>query len=359
MVADLGWSSAVVFGGFSLALLAGGAVSSTVGRMIDRHGGRLVMAIGSGLMAVGCAGIALSHHVVPYYAAWLCLGVAMRMTQYDAAFATLARLGGPAAKRPIAQITLLGGLASTVFWPIGEVLADWLGWRGAVLVYAGIALATVPLHLSLQTGRYSQQAQPGAAALAAPLAMGRREQMVAGGLYALIAALTSVLNSAMSAHMIGLLAGLGLSAAVAVWVSTLRGVGQSLARLAEVLFGRGVDPFQLSIGAALLLPICFVMGLFSGAWPLAGLVFAFCYGAGNGLLTITRGTLPLLLFDPHRYGSIVGRLLMPSFVLQAFAPLGYALVIERFGERGALYLSTAIALAILAAAIVLRRRFRR
>ena len=78
----------------------------------------------------------------------------MRAILYDAAFAALARIGGPDAGRPIAQVTLLGGLASTCFWPIGHLLADAFGWRGALAVYALIALATVPLHLAIPKGRY-------------------------------------------------------------------------------------------------------------------------------------------------------------------------------------------------------------
>lgn len=154
IAADLGWSRTVVYGGFSIALLAMGIVSPLVGRLIDHLGGARVMSLGSVLCTLGTAGLALAHGFAAYYAAWICLGVAMRATLYDAAFATLARLGGPDAGRPIAQITLLGGLASTCFWPIGHLLAESFGWRGALLVYALIALATVPLHLAIPRGRY-------------------------------------------------------------------------------------------------------------------------------------------------------------------------------------------------------------
>ncbi|MBV8426857.1 MAG: MFS transporter, partial [Hyphomicrobiales bacterium] len=137
IAADLGWSRSLVFGGFSAALVVMSLVSSVTGRVIDRHGGRAVMTAGSCLLALGCVGLSLAHDVVTYYAAWLVLGLAMRATLYDAAFASLARIGGPQARRPISQITLLGGLASTTFWPIGEGLSSLFGWRGAVLAYAG------------------------------------------------------------------------------------------------------------------------------------------------------------------------------------------------------------------------------
>jgi MFS family permease len=356
IAAELRWSRAVVHGGFSAALLVMALSSGLAGELIDRYGGRRVMASGSVLAALGCAGVALSRTVPAYYAAWLCLGLAMRFTLYDAAFAALARIGGAGAKKAMSQITLLGGLASTVFWPTGHALAARLGWRGALLVYAGFALATVPLHLAIPETRHEPAEVPGTVPRR-PLAEGPRDQWVVAALYTLVVTLVAVLNSAMSAHMIGILGGYGLGATLAVWVATLRGVGQSLARLAEVLSGSRLDPLALNVAASLVLPLCFVAGLWSGRSLVAAAAFAFLYGAGNGISTIARGTLPLVLFDTRSYGTIVGRLLVPSFIVSAVAPLAYALVMERFGEAAAVHLSLAVAVAVLAAAAVLQRRF--
>ena len=356
MAADLGWSRSLIYGGFSASLLVMGLCSPLVGRLIDRYGGRQVMALGSGLIALGCVWLALVHDLWAYYAAWALLGIAMRCTLYDAAFAALARIGGPGARRPISQITLLGGLASTVFWPIGHALALHFGWRGAVFAYAGFALLTVPLHLAIPSARYGDR--PAGLAPARPhLAQSRSDHLLAGGLYALIVTLINVLNSGMSAHMIGLLSGLGLTASVAVWVASLRGIGQSAARLCEVVFGGRLPPLTLNLLAASTLPACFIAGLWSGQAVAAAIAFALLYGASNGILTITRGTLPLVLFDHRTYGTLVGRLLVPSFLLSAVSPLAYALVIEHLGDAGALVLSILIALTTLAAALALRLRF--
>ncbi len=357
IAAEFGWSQALIHGGLSAALLVMGLASPLVGRLIDRHGGRKVMCAGSLLTAAGCVGLALAQGPIAYYAAWLCLGLAMRLTLYDAAFAALARIGGRAARRPIAQITLLGGLASTVFWPLGHALAEQFGWRGALFVYAGFALLTLPLHLALPRGSAPSASELTTTPAAAPLPPG--DTRLAGLLYALIVTLAGVLNAGMSAHMIGILTGLGLPAAIAVWIAATRGIGQSLARLCEVLFGARASPFDLNLLACLVLPLCFAAGLAGGASALAALGFAFAYGAGNGILTITRGTLPLMLFDPLRYGSEVGRLLAPGFLLSAAAPLLYALLIERHGAAAALILSGALAVAMLVAALALRLRFGR
>jgi hypothetical protein len=354
---DLGWSGELVYGGFSFALLIMGVSSSLVGRLIDQYGGRRAMNIGALLNAAGCLGLCFCYSLPVYFLAWLLLGLGMRLTLYDAAFAALARTGGPEARGPMAQITLLGGLASTVIWPVGFMLAEAFGWRGALACYAGFALLTIPLHLTLPKRRYvGTPPNPGTPAHR-PLAASGRERTIAAALYALIITVANFLNSGMSAHMIAILGGLGLAASTAVWSSTLRGIGQSLARLGEVLFGRRIDPITLSFAAAVVLPCAFIAGFLAAYHWSAALAFAFFYGAGNGILTITRGTMPLVLFDHRTYGAFVGRLLAPSFIVSAAAPLVYAVVIARYGEGGALYLSIAVSTLAAIAAFILKYLF--
>jgi MFS family permease len=357
IAAELGWSSTLTYGGFSGALVVMGLVSPFVGRLIDRNGGRAMMAAGSVILALGCVGLSVSHGVIVYSLSWAVLGVGMRMTLYEAAFATLVFIGGASARRPISQITLLGGLASTVFWPIGQLIADAFGWRGAALAYAGIALLTLPLHLAVPRSRSGAERTASAHFPAAPLTRTAGDRRLAGMLYALLVMLGSFLNTGMSAHMIGLMTGLGMAGALAVWVATFRGIGQSLARLGDVLSGRNVSPLRLGVVATGILPICFVAGLFSGVSVWAAVIFAFGYGAGNGLLTIVRGTQPLVLFDHRSYGTLVGRLTAPGFYVSAIAPISYAYVIDRFGDRMALHLSAGVAALALAAALTLFLRF--
>ncbi|QPF87610.1 MFS transporter [Bradyrhizobium genosp. L] len=355
--ADLGWSRDVVYGGFAAALLVMGVTSPLAGRWVDRRGGREVMIVGAVLNAVGCAGLAIAHHVATYYACWIVLGLGMRLTLYDAAFAALARIAGPEARRAMSGITLLGGLAATVFWPLGHVLSEQFGWRVALLVYAGLALLTIPFDLLIPDQRFAGVPRSDAPARRPPRAIGRRQLAIAGALYAVIMTGANFLNAGMSAHMIAVLTGLGLTATVAVWIATLRGIGQSAARLCEILFGVRLDPLALNLMACLIMPLSFVAGLFSGASKEMGIAFALLYGACNGILTITRGTLPLILFDPQNYGTLVGRLIVPSFILPAAAPLIYAIVVDRYGNAAALYLSTGLATVTLLAAVLLKLLF--
>jgi hypothetical protein len=162
----------------------------------------------------------------------------------------------------------------------------------------------------------------------------------------------------MSAHMIGVLAGLGVAAAMAVSIASLRGVGQVLARLAEALGVARIHPLDLNLLAASVMVVAFVAALAGHAALPMLIAFSFLYGASNGILTITRGTVPLVVFGDRGYGGFVGRMLLPGYVLSAIAPMIYAVVIERVGATAALVLSAALAAAIMLAAATLRQRLR-
>ncbi len=359
IVRETGWSATLVFGGFSLALVTMGAVSPAVGRAVDRRGGRVVLTAGSVLVALGCLLLAAARDPALYCAAWIVLGIAMRMSLYDAAFAALVRVGGPAARRPISQITLLGGLASTAMWPVGAALAERFGWRGALVCYAGFAVLTVPLHLAIPAARHESDRMAAGPPPPPPLARTARDRLATTLLFASATTLSSTLNSAMSAHMIGLLGGLGLGAGAAVWASSLRGVGQSLSRLAEIASGSRLSPLALGVVATAIIPAGFAVGLAAGSSAPAALAFTFLYGAGFGLNTITRGTQPLVLFDPESYGAVAGRLIAPSFYLSALAPAAYAALLEVWGAAAAMQVAAAWSGALLLPSLWLWLRFRR
>src|SRR6187401_2303208 len=147
IAAERGWSISFAMGGFSIGLLVAGLVAPYVGRSIDRFGGHVVMTLGSLTGALGLFLIGSATHPIAYYAVWMVLGVAMAANLYDAAFSTLGRIFGIGARRPITALTLAGGFASTVSWPVTHVLLERLDWRGTYLVYAAIlALVSAPLH---------------------------------------------------------------------------------------------------------------------------------------------------------------------------------------------------------------------
>lgn len=356
MTADLGWNAATVYGGFSAAIVTMALVSPLAGKAVDHWGGHRIMPLGAVIAASGCALLAAAHHIPVYFLAWILLGIGMRLSLYDAAFASLARAAGPTARRPMSQITLFGGLASTLMWPVGHALSDALGWRGAVLIYAALALTTVPLYLTLPRQRYTAPAST-ADKSASGLTRSRAERQLAGTLFAIIAMLSNFLAAGNAAHLISLLSGLGLASAAAVSIAALWGVGQFTARVADVALGSRLHPLTLTVAVSALMPLCFLLALLSQGKLYTTAAYALLYGACNGLMTITRGTLPLALFDFRSYGTLVGALLVPSFLLTATAPVAYAVIIESAGARTAMSISAALAAAIAVAAFVLRWKF--
>ena len=126
-------------GGTSIGLLVAGLISPQVGRIIDMHGGRPVLLASSLFYAAGLIGIGLAPALPVYLAAWVVLGIGMGTGLYDAVFAALGRMYGSEARGPITNLTLFGGFASTVCWPLSAFMIEHIGWRTACFVYAGVA----------------------------------------------------------------------------------------------------------------------------------------------------------------------------------------------------------------------------
>jgi len=355
IVEDLGWSRAFVFSGFSTALVTMGAVSASIGKVIDRYGGRPVLMAGAMLCAASLFLLSMSDGAPFYFAAWIGLGIAMRCTLYDAAFAALVKIEGESARRSITQITLVGGLAATCFWPLGHFLAETFGWRGATLIYAGLALLPIlpfvmlPHAKELHISRSSEPDLTDASRRKGSLAR-------AAILYATIIALGNGLHAGMSAHLITVLTDFGLAAGLAVSVAALRGVGQTTGRVVEFAFGQKVHPIRLNTFAAALIVVSFALGFLAAGLYVIAAIFVFFYGVATGLLTITRGTLPLVLFDPRRYGALVGILLVPSFLVSAASPVIFALILDMFGPYATLGFSLTVGAMMVLASLALPSR---
>jgi MFS family permease len=345
---ELGWTSAQVQAGFSLATLVMAGSSYFVGRWIDVRGGREAMMAGCWLGSLGCGLLSLATSYPAYLAAWMAIGLGMRLALYDAAFATLARIGGASAKRAMSFVTVVGGLASSVFWPLGQQLLDLHGWRGALQWYAALLAACSLLHLAIpRVARTAPSAANAGVATPPPAPAAKRAVMV---LYAYGAVGVLFLQTGMAAHFIGLLRAAGWLQAQAVWLATLLGVGQFTGRIVVASWAWRFDPVALNLLPAALQVWCFTAYLATGDIAQGAMAFAFLYGLGNGLATYTRGAMPLVLFDPARYGRIVGLLLKPALALAALAPVAFGYAIERWGAGGTAAAALALAASMAGAA---------
>ncbi len=352
MASELGLSVPMVFAAFTLALIISAFLGPRAGRLIDRHGGRPVLAATNLLFAAGLSLLALAEGPLSLYGAWLIIGVAMGAGLYDAAFASLVRLYGQGARNAITGITLIAGFASTIGWPLTALLAQTLGWRGACWGWVVLhLLVALPLNLRLPSATApvpvaapSPQPEPRSEADGTPL--------MPALLLALVFAVTWFVSTAMAAHLPALLQTQGLSLGVALGVAALVGPAQVVARLLEFGLMRRLHPLFSAQLATIAHPIgAFCLIAFGGP---AALVFALAHGAGNGILTIAKGTLPLVVFGAHGYGERQGLLMAPARFAQAFAPLLFGLAMEHYGG-GALWWSAGLGLLAFAALCLLKK----
>ena len=355
IAAETGWSQALVYGGFSLALVASGLSAPAAGRLIDRHGGRPVMASAALLGAAGLAVLAVSHGPLGYLLGWAAIGVAMAGTLYDPAFATLAQVAGPQTRRAISLLTLAGGFASTVSWPVTLWLLGQMDWRSVLLVHAaGQALLCAPLlAFALPAASAgSVVARTTETALPRPSLL-RDMDWTAFGLFALVIAAHGFVTSALSVHLVRLLDVLGMTEAQAVLAGAFIGPAQVGARLLELLFGARLSALGLGVCATVLLPVAFAVLAGLPAGTAVAVAFSLVYGASNGLVTIARGVVPFALFRRDRYGEILGLLSTPALVAKASAPVLFALVVADHRAGPALMLCSALALLAAAAMLAL------
>jgi len=327
---DTGWSLAWIVGALSLGLLIEGLVSPVVGDAIERHGGRPVLATSAVLLAAGFGLLAIAPGLVVFVLAWVVIGFGMGAGLYDAAFSTLGRLYGMGARRAITWLTLFGGFASTLCWPLTAFLEAWLGWRGACAVY-GVAQLAVSLPLILlaipRELPHPPKTKPEAGAETAPPPRDpvRRRRFV---LIAASFTITSAVSSVISVHLLTMLQSRGATLAGAVALGALLGPSQVAARVIEMLFGQRHHPVWAMVASS----VCIVAGL-AALWadlPLVSLAIIL-YGGGMGIRSIVRGSVPLAVFGAEGYASLMGRLAMPALVVGAVSPFLGAVVLERYG----------------------------
>jgi predicted MFS family arabinose efflux permease len=318
---ELGLSKPVIVGAYSIALLISGLFSMSAGSIIDRIGGRLLMGAGALLAALMLACLSQMQGPIGLYLAWAGIGMAMSATLYQPAFAVITQVYGSDYRRAITHLTLFGGFASTVFWPLTQILLQHVGWRETWLIYAAAnLLVCLPIHASLPKGRGpARDTAPARAEIASrSVAAVLREPVF----YLVTAAVTlnALVFAAMSLHMIPVLQAHGIPAAQAAWVGALVGPMQVLGRVLETTVGKRASTRQVGMIAITLLPLSLLLLFASGQWLPVYVAFAALYGIGNGVMTIVRGALPAELYGRTAYGAISGAMATPVQIAVAAGP---------------------------------------
>jgi MFS family permease len=330
MEAEFGWSRAETSTAFSLALLVSGLAAFPVGRWFDRHGARALMTAGSIWGALLIWGWAQVQNLAVFYLLWAGLGLAMAMVLYEVAFAVLAVWFRRYRPRAMLVVTLMAGLASTIFVPLSTWLVQTLGWRGALEILALIfALGTIPLHAlvlrrrpedigQMPDGEYFEgsSARPMQEA-----SVGAREALRQPTFWWLTLgfALSRATSIALTAHMVPLLSEKGFTPALVALAVGGVGVVQLAGRLVYTPFSERVSLFHLSAAFMAcyslgLLGLLFLPGGF-GLWA-----FVLFFGLANGSISLAKPALIAETYGPQHYGTISGSMTSVVALAQTVAP---------------------------------------
>ena len=325
--ASRGWSQPEMIGAFSVSILVSGLCAFPAGKFVQRRGGRVAMSAGSLAATLALAGVAWSPTLLVFYAGWALAGAAMSLTLYEAAFSALAAIYDAEYRRAVTTVTLAGGLASTVFWPLTERLAVWLGWQQTLLVYAALhLLVCLPLHF---TGLPALAPSPASSPLPPKpsiVSLYRQPQLV---LLAASFTANAIVFSVVSVHLLPLLTAKGLSLQQAAWLAATAGPMQVLGRIVEFTFGDRWRVVQTgTVAMALLLPALLGLALTDSWLPIA--VSLGLYGISNGVMTIVKSLSTVELFGRENYGHVNGAIAAPALMTRSLGPLLAAFVPSYF-----------------------------
>lgn len=332
MARDLGLSLSQVFGVLSAGLFIGGFLAPVAGRLTDRYGGRLVMTLGSAL--AGGAVILLGRVTGPLdlLATVIVAEAASMFVLYPVAFAAIARLDLTIpAQRSISIITLFGGIASTIFWPLTLALYNSFDWRLSwVLLGVAYVLICVPLHYLSLGGPEHAPDKPRAATSDWPELTGAARKR--GMLWMVISfVFASYLMGAMMTLWVTNAQDLGHSAAMAALAGAVIGPFKTVGRFFEMIVSRNLYP-RVTYALALGLMMAGFAVLLSVGFTVPGVMLAAAlYGMGDGIKTIASGTLPLALFGHKGYGARLGWINLVRMGVNASAPFVFAFVTQTFG----------------------------
>lgn len=356
---DLGLSPELVFAGITVMFAISAVCSPRVGKIVDRFGARSLMATGSLVYALSLAALAFAQGPVSYFACWAVMGIGSTMALSMPSSIAVVQIAGPGARQAIALLTIVGGFASSVFWPITGALDAAIGWRAILLLFAGLHLfACAPIHWLILPRR--PPTHPAASTTAARASAGVAPEQ-AERVFLLLAITLSFgafVFTGVQLQMIEMLRELGHPPASALLLASLIGPSQVGIRIFELLFGHRYSIMRSAVFGSLMLPVGLGLALAAGHLFAVALVVIVTYGMSNGLKAVQRATLPLALFGRAQFGAYMGRLALPQGVVAAVAPPIMASVLHRFGTTGALWLCFGFATISLVAMILLAQRGR-
>jgi MFS family permease len=355
---ELGMPSELTYGGITVMFSLGALLSPRLGRAMDKGSPRLIMTAGSLVYAAGLAAMALSQGVISYLLCWAILGIASALALQPSGNIALAQVAGSRARQAIALLAILGGFASTIFWPLGGALEPAIGWRNTLSIYAAMHLVVcTPIHWLVVLKQAPAHDKANAPAGDATARGGLPEALrpTAFLLLTISFSLGAFVFTGMIVHAIEMLRGLGHAPATALFVASLIGPAQVAVRFFELLFGHRYTVMGAAVAAAIILPAGLALTMIGGHLLPVALLCIAAYAVANGLKAVLRATLPLALFGRGQFGTYMGRLALPQGIVSAVAPMVLAGIMTRYGAMGAFWAVFVSAFGAMIAMLLLAR----
>lgn len=330
-----------VMAGPTVMLVVMAAAAIPFLRLFESLGARLVMTTSVAVSALGLAVIALALVPWQYFIGWVLVGIAGAGMLTTAMQIGVAEFAGPNARQAIGALLILGGLSTTISWPLLGVLQAAFGWRMATLLGAAVLLVVAaPIYWLLLARRPVGTVLPSSSGSVPPL------DRIAFTLLAFSSAANGIVTWGFSLTIITLFEGRGLEHGTAVLVASFLGVAALSARLIEFA-GRGRwSSVATGLVAGAALPLSFAVLIFGAGTP-AAIAFIIVYGLASGALAVARSTMPLELFPAAAYARASSMLALPLNLSFALAPPLFAAILAGPGSDAALWLATALSLAAL------------
>jgi MFS family permease len=365
MAADLRASTTEVTGALTAATLAGAVSAVPVGRWLDRHGGRALMTGGS-LLGTGLLLLAATVDDLPsLYAVWTGIGLVSGAVLYEAAFAVVVAWFPDARQRGAAllAVTVVAGLASSIFFPLTGRLVDAHGWRTAVVVLAAVhGLTTVPLHLLVRRPRGPVPGPPATHPIHPSHPRHDRRAAVAAALgdrafWVLTAAFVAELFavSAVGVHLVAYLVELGHPPALAATVAGLLGVLSVTGRVVTTVAQRRRPLAHVVAGVFLLQALGVALLPLAGRSTAGAVGCVLAFGLGFGVGTIARPALVADGYGTTGFATIAGVMTVPLTVTKAIAPLAAAVLHGLTGSYTSTALTTGAACTLAAGLLLCSR----
>ena len=317
-----GWSKAQLAAGPTLAFLITAVLTPFTGRLVDRGWGGELLIFMPVLGAAAMAGLGFVHTPLAWLALWALIGVAQAGSFYETCFAFLTRRLGDGARAAITRVTLVAGFASTLAFPLGDVLGRVFGGQGALVAFAIIAVSVVVPVNMLGVARLRRlEGVAGRHPASDPGALRKALRRPAFWAIAAIFGLTYLSHSVLITYALVLFEDRGAAAAIAVLAASCIGPAQVAGRVMLLTFeariGNG-SAMLWSLGAIALAAVALWL---AGLAP--GLIFAFAVlqGMGIGLCSILRPVLLAEMLGRGGFGAISGAAAVAPILGTAAGPV--------------------------------------